>query len=78
MGVPVVGSRIGGVPEVIAHGVTGLLAEAGDVEAMTRAALELLGDPVRRRAMGEAARRRAVGHFEMRTAIDRYEAVYLR
>jgi glycogen synthase len=57
-GRPVVASAVGGIPELVADGVTGLLVPAGDVTAL-RAALErLLGDPILRRRMGRAARRR--------------------
>jgi glycosyltransferase involved in cell wall biosynthesis len=57
-GRPVVASAVGGIPELVEDGVTGLLVQPGDVEAL-RAALErLLADPVLRRRMGRAARRR--------------------
>ena len=44
-GVPTVGSKTGGLPEVVIHGETGYLAEVGDVEAMARYAVRLLTDP---------------------------------
>lgn len=56
-GVPVVGSRAGGIPEVVVHGRTGLLVPPGDAEALAEALAELLGDPERCDAMGREARR---------------------
>jgi len=75
-GVPVVGAAVGGIPEVIEHGTTGLLYPVGDVEAMTSGARELLLDPERRRAMGERARRRAVERFSEAGVVARYRALY--
>jgi glycosyltransferase involved in cell wall biosynthesis len=57
-GRPVVASAVGGIPELVEEGVSGLLVPPGDVAAL-RAALErLLADPILRRRMGRAARRR--------------------
>ncbi|MCC6621840.1 MAG: N-acetyl-alpha-D-glucosaminyl L-malate synthase BshA [Deltaproteobacteria bacterium] len=78
MGVPVIASDVGGLPEVVAHGETGMLAPVGDVESMARATLELLADPARCLAMGRAARDRAAALFRMGPVIDRYEAIYRR
>ena len=63
-GVPAVATRVGGVPEVVVDGVTGLLFERGDVAAIPRAVVALLSDPARRAAMGAAARSRAEAHFD--------------
>ncbi|MFJ2812749.1 glycogen synthase [Streptomyces sp. NPDC087294] len=64
-GTPVVASRVGGIPEVVDDGGTGLLVEPGDgFEAgLTRALDTVLGDPEGARRMGEAGRARAVGEF---------------
>jgi glycosyltransferase involved in cell wall biosynthesis len=56
-GVPVVASRVGGVPEAVLHGRTGLLVPPRDVEALAKACIELIDDPARRREMGLAGRR---------------------
>jgi len=77
-GVPVVGAAVGGIPEVIEHGRTGLLFPVGDVEAMASGALDLLRDPVRHRAMSEAARRRAVENFAEPAVVARYRSLYER
>ncbi len=78
MGVPVIASRVGGLPEVVSDGETGRLLSIGDVAAMTAAALELLADPARLAAMRVAARDQAVAKFEMNAVLDRYEALYRR
>ncbi|MEN6625760.1 MAG: N-acetyl-alpha-D-glucosaminyl L-malate synthase BshA [Candidatus Sumerlaeia bacterium] len=75
-GVPVVGVRAGGLPEVVTDGETGALRALGDIEAMAEAALEILADPERRRHMGRVARRRAIDRFEAGIIVPRYEALY--
>jgi alpha-maltose-1-phosphate synthase len=62
-GTAVVGSRTGGIPEVVADGVTGLLVPPEDPGALALALNSLIGDPARARAMGEAGRARAVAEF---------------
>ncbi|MEU6683154.1 glycogen synthase [Streptomyces sp. NPDC046832] len=64
-GTPVVASAVGGIPEVVDDGTTGLLVPAGDgFEAgLARAMDTILGDPGAARRMGEAGRERAVGEF---------------
>jgi glycosyltransferase involved in cell wall biosynthesis len=57
-GRPVVASAVGGIPELVEDGVTGLLVPAGDVAALRSALERLLADPVLRRRMGREGRRR--------------------
>jgi starch synthase len=59
----VVASRVGGIPEVVVEGETGLLVPPGDAAALAAAVNELVADPERAFRMGEAGRRRAVEHF---------------
>jgi 2-deoxystreptamine N-acetyl-D-glucosaminyltransferase/2-deoxystreptamine glucosyltransferase len=61
-GLPVVASRVGGIPEVVRHQETGLLVPPGDVDALAVALDELVSDPGRRQRMCLAARQRAVGY----------------
>ena len=58
-GVPVVASDVGGIPEVVRHGETGLLVPPGDVEALAAALDRLVGDPVLRARLAASARARA-------------------
>ncbi|MBI3792847.1 MAG: N-acetyl-alpha-D-glucosaminyl L-malate synthase BshA [Gemmatimonadetes bacterium] len=74
--VPVIGYNVGGLPEVVEHGVTGMLHEVGDVAGMARSAIALLTDDARWRAMGAAAVARAVSRFEQNAIVARYEALY--
>ncbi|HEV2535929.1 MAG TPA: glycogen synthase [Streptosporangiaceae bacterium] len=62
-GTAVVGSRTGGIPEVVAEGETGLLVPPGEPGPLAGALNVLLRDPSRARAMGEAGRKRAVAEF---------------
>jgi phosphatidylinositol alpha-1,6-mannosyltransferase len=59
-GLPIVAHAIGGVPEAVVDGETGLLVRPGDTAALTRAFDRLLGDPTLRRRLGEAGRARAL------------------
>jgi len=62
-GTAVVGSRTGGIPEVVTEGETGLLVPPGEPEALAVALNALLRDPDRAEAMGQAGRKRAVAEF---------------
>ena len=55
-GLPVVATRVGGVPDLVEHERTGLICPCGDVEALTAAVLRLAGNPALRREMGGRAR----------------------
>jgi N-acetyl-alpha-D-glucosaminyl L-malate synthase BshA len=74
--VPVIATRAGGLPEVVADGECGLLYPVGDVDAMAEGAARLLGDEALRRRFAEAGRRRAVEHFAVDEIVARYRAVY--
>jgi glycogen synthase len=85
-GAPVVATRVGGIPEVVVHGRTGLLVDVpadgltdGDAavaEALAAAINQLVGDPARRTAMGEAGRQRTVEDFGWAEVARRTMAVY--
>ena len=62
-GKPVVACNYGGTPEVVADGVTGILLEYGDVDALADRLIQLLGDEDLRRNMGEAGRQRVEEHY---------------
>ncbi|HVB08808.1 MAG TPA: N-acetyl-alpha-D-glucosaminyl L-malate synthase BshA [Bacillota bacterium] len=73
--VPVVATRVGGLPEVIEDGKSGILCAPGDVAAMAAACLRL-GDAAVHGAMATEARRRAVTHFSASRVVPQYEALY--
>ena len=76
--VPVIASRVGGLPEVVRHGVDGYLEPMGDTEAMALDALRVLQDEDLHRRMGDAARERALTTFAEGPIVDQYEALYRR
>ncbi len=65
-GLPVLGSDVGGIPEMIEHRKTGLLVEPGRPEAWAVAMAWLILDESTRRAMGEAGRQRCEEHFALK------------
>jgi glycosyltransferase involved in cell wall biosynthesis len=75
-GLPVVSTAVGGVPELVREGETGLLVPSEDAAALAQAMQALVDDPVRRQAMGAAARRHAVAHFDIRHTVRGYEQLY--
>jgi len=70
-GLPIVGSRVGGIPECMLEGKTGFLVPERDEDALARRMAELLEDPVRRLRMGAAGRALVEDRFD----IDRQSAV---
>lgn len=75
-GVPVVASRVGGVPEVVLHGETGFLADVGDVDAMATHVATLLRDESLRHRMGAAGARRAGELFSLDRSLRQHVALY--
>jgi len=72
----VVASRVGGIPEVVEDGVTGLLIPLGDEQALASAIIELLNDADRRIAMGVAGRRRLEQQFTLDAMVCGYRELY--
>jgi glycosyltransferase involved in cell wall biosynthesis len=75
VGCPVVASSVGGLPEVVQHGATGLLVPPGDPGALATALDDLLDHPELRKQLGEAGRDRT-RHFGVRTAVPPIVAAY--
>jgi N-acetyl-alpha-D-glucosaminyl L-malate synthase BshA len=76
--VPAISTRVGGVAELITHGVDGLLYEVGDVGGMATGALNLLHDEKQLQAMRIAARKKAQDKFCSSKIIPHYERYYER
>jgi N-acetyl-alpha-D-glucosaminyl L-malate synthase BshA len=76
--VPVIASRVGGVPEVVTDGETGFLSEVGDIEKMSADAARLLSDKDLRGEMGARARSFAVSHYNTDLVIPQYLEFYER
>jgi len=74
--VPVVASRVGGLPEVIEHGVSGFLHPPDDVDAMAESALSLLTDEALHARISQAACRRVREEFCVERVVPMYEACY--
>ena len=75
---PSVARHVGGIPEVVEDGVTGLLVSSGDADTLARAVESLIKDPIRRSALGRAAQVRARERFSADVIVPRYEALYRR
>jgi len=76
-GVPVIGTNAGGVPEVVRDGETGVLCAVGDVDGMSQAALSILGDPDRWRAMSDLGAADARARFSLEEIVSKYEQLYI-
>ncbi len=76
--VPVVASNVGGLPEVVTHGVDGYLIPPHDIQAGAKYALEILTSPDRGRATGKQARINARSKYCSNDVIPQYEAYYAK
>lgn len=75
-GLPTVASRVGGVPYLIEHGITGLLFEPGDAEALGRHLAALAADPVLRAHLGERLYEKAKTDFSLESTLQRQLHIY--
>jgi len=73
---PVVAARVGGLPEVVDDGRTGLLVPRDDVAGLVEAISRLLAEPGTADALGAAARERAILRFSWPRCVDEYETLY--
>ena len=74
-GLPVVASRVGGIPEAVADGETGLLVPSDDASALAEALARLARDPRLRQELGDTGRRRVSAEFDWQVTLTRFEAV---
>jgi glycosyltransferase involved in cell wall biosynthesis len=77
MGVPVVASRVGGVGEVLNHGETALLSEAGDMDGMVCNIFKLIDEPARADELRRRGRELVLGHYAVAERVRQLEALYL-
>lgn len=76
-GVPVVGTQVGGIPEIVLDGETGLLVRPGDARALAEAIETLLDDPARRERMGRTGAQIARARYSLEAMLDALENLYL-
>jgi N-acetyl-alpha-D-glucosaminyl L-malate synthase BshA len=74
--VPVIASRVGGIPEVVTDGENGFLSEVGDLDKMADDAARLLGDEKLRKEFGERARGSAISRYRTDVVIPMYISFY--
>ncbi|HVU33470.1 MAG TPA: N-acetyl-alpha-D-glucosaminyl L-malate synthase BshA [Opitutaceae bacterium] len=77
-GRPSVATAVGGIPEVVEDGRSGVLVPPGDTDALARALEAMLDDPARRLALGRAALARARENFSAEAIVPQYETLYRR
>jgi glycogen(starch) synthase len=76
MGRPAIVSDVGGLPEVVDHGQTGIAVKPDDEHALAIAIQRLSADRGEVRRLGANARRRAIASFDFNTMVDRYESLF--
>ena len=74
--VPVIATRVGGIPEVVEDGGCGYLFKIGDVQGMAEAATRVLSDDDERARLGRRGREIALSRFATEKIIPQYEALY--
>lgn len=77
-GCPVVAIGVGGVPEVVEEGATGLIAGPGDWRGVAQRAIDLLEHPDRLHHMGAAARARVERYFDLRESVQHTAELFKR
>lgn len=73
---PIVATGVGGTPELVRHGVDGLLTPRGDAAAMADSIVRLLDDPALAQQMGQSGRLRVLEYFRLDQAVDAYAALF--
>jgi phosphatidylinositol alpha-1,6-mannosyltransferase len=77
-GKPVIATRVGGIPDAMDDGKTGILVEPGDYRQLSKSALELLTDGNKRQAIGDFARSRMLTESSWETVVTKYEEAFTR
>jgi len=78
MEIPVISTRVGGVPEVVLDGETGILVEPGDSEQLAQAILALIENPALRRQMGKRGREHVLANYRWEDNAALMENLYQR
>ena len=76
MGKPVISTNVGGIPEVVIDGVTGILVPPGNSNLLSRAIVKLLDDPHMREIMGREGRKRVEERFTLQGHVQRIQEIY--
>jgi len=76
VGLPVVATEVGGVPELVEDGVTGFLVPPKDPDALAAALQKLIADPELRRRMGQAGRKKALKEFTLSRMLRETQRIY--
>ena len=69
-------TAVGGIPEVVADGLSGVLVGEGDAEGVGKAVVELLQDPVRCKKMGREGQKRVEDCFSLAAHLEQVQALY--
>jgi glycosyltransferase involved in cell wall biosynthesis len=77
MGKPVISTNVGGIPEVVQDGVTGILVTPRNSKALSHAIIRVFNDSQLGKSMGNAGRRRVEEHFTLQAHVQRIEEIYL-
>lgn len=77
-GLPIVATRVGGVPDLVEHGETGWLVGPGEFDDLAGRCGELVADAAMRRRMGERARQRVVERFDLSDCVERMDQLIAR
>ena len=75
--VPVIATKVGGIPEIVDHGLTGILVPPEDADSLSKAIKYLMENPEIRRRMGEAGRKKVENNFGFEMNIRETEKIYL-
>lgn len=78
VGLPVIATDVGGIPDVVEDGVNGRLIKPGDVHALRQALVQLLGDPALLDRMGRESHKRFAANFAAARVMPKIEAIYAR
>jgi glycosyltransferase involved in cell wall biosynthesis len=73
---PAIGSRTGGIPEIIQDGLTGSLTPPGDAQALAQAIIQMMEDEAGRRRMGAAGREFVLEHFAWEKCVAQMDELY--